>query len=87
MGARGDCGHELPGALCGLRPQAVAVSLKRFRVPYSSVVFSEPLPQPGVDDVEVVTPSRGEIAPFECVNQVSVAREVEVASRSRGERP
>ena len=31
--AHGESGHELPGALRGLRPQAVAVSLKRFRVP------------------------------------------------------
>ena len=64
---RGKKGRDLPGALCGFRPQAVAESLKRFRVPDLCVVAVECLPQPmqspfGV--VEVVTPSRGEIAPF-----------------------
>ena len=59
-------GRDLPGALCGFRPQAVAESLKRFRVPDLCVVVVEGLPQPmqtpfGV--VEVVTTSRGEIAP------------------------
>ena len=59
-------GHDLPGALCGVRPQAVIESLKRFRVPALCVVAVERLPQPmqtPFGAVEVVTTSRGEIAP------------------------
>ena len=33
MGARGESGREIPGALRGLRPLAVEVILKRFPVP------------------------------------------------------
>ena len=79
MGARG----LIPGALLGLRPQAVAVSLKRFRVPYLCVVALEVvLPEPCtpfVVEVEVVTRSRGERAPF-VVPTVAPVNQAEVHS-------
>ena len=59
MGARGESGHELPRALCGLRPQAVAVSFKRFPVPDKCVVLPEVEPFLFCA-VKVETLSRGE---------------------------